>query len=123
MTLEEKIVATLKTNLAVSALVGTRIFPVVMEEKGAWPRISYQRISGGFISSLSGYCGLEHPRIQVDCWARSYSVAKELAVKVRAAMAGAASFQSRMISDQDFYEPDVNIYRVSLDFYCWHGEG
>ena len=129
MTIEEGLYSYLSTNVGVSALVSTRIYPGTLPQNWTNPAISYQRISGVRVRNLSGPAGRATPRIQIDCWAESYSGAKALATAVRSAMDGYAGLMGStrvgsvvLESDLDFYEPDIAVYRVSMDFWISHIE-
>src|SRR5690554_3770237 len=58
----------------VSALVGTRIFPVGgRPDKGpeaALPAIAYQRVSNRRLTSHEGSLGASQPLVQLSCWAK-----------------------------------------------------
>ena len=117
MSLESKLYTLLSGDASVSALVVARIYPVVLPQSVTLPAITYSRISGGQVNSLSGYSGLEQPRIQVDAWATTHVVVKELRDAVHAAMNGATTFRALLESDMDLYEDDTKIYRISMDFF------
>ena len=121
--LEESIFSHLSTVAAITTYVGAsssaRIYPVYLPQDPTYPAISYQRISSQPHVSMGGFCNLDNPRIQIDCWATSYSDAKGMAEAVRDAMMSASAFNALEISDQDLFEPDLEIYRVSIDFSCW----
>lgn len=86
MTLEEALVSHLEVDAGVSALVGTRIYPLVVPQDADLPAIAYQRISGPREYALDGHTGAARARVQVTSVAESYSGAKALSVAVRAAM-------------------------------------
>lgn len=121
--LEESICSHLSTVAAITTYVGAsssaRIYPVYLPQDPTLPAMSYQRISSQPQVSMGGFCNLDNPRIQIDCWATSYSAVKGMAEAVRDAMMSAAGFNALEISDQDLFEPDLEIYRVSIDFSCW----
>lgn len=118
--LEKRIYAVLTGYTGVSALVGTRVYPLVLPQKCTFPAISYLRVSGGQQMNLSGYSRLEAPRIQVDAWAESYGQAKDLAAAIRAALLSATDFKVSDISDRDLFEDSSALFRVSTDFTVWH---
>jgi len=129
MTIEEGLYDYLSTDVGVSALVSTRIYPGTLPQNWTNPAISYQRISGERVRNLTGPAGRARPRIQIDCWADSYSGAKALATAVRSAMDGYAGLMGTtrvssivLESDTDFYETDIQVYRVSMDFWISHLE-
>jgi len=55
--------------------------------------------------------------MQIDCWATSFETVKDLANKMRQVVDSATAFASNLISDQDLYEDEINVYRVSMDFF------
>lgn len=118
--LEPKIVTLLAGNAGISALVSTRIYPVLIPQDGTLPAVTYQRVSGGQINSTDGFTALENPRIQIDCMATTYAGAKAVAAAVFSAMEGSTTFDALLISDTDIYEDEVECYRVSMDFSVWH---
>jgi hypothetical protein len=117
--LEESIFAHLSTVAALTTHVSTRIYPMMMPQNVTLPAISYQRISNAPQYSMSGPCGMDNPRIQVDVWTTGYGAAKAIGDQVRKAMNTATAFKAVQLSDQDMFEPDLEIYRVSMDFSCW----
>jgi hypothetical protein len=117
--LEESIFAHLSTSTALTAMVSTRIYPAMLPENCELPALSYQRISNTPQNTMSGHSGLDNPRIQIDCWATSYGDAKAIGDKTRKAMGAATTFRALQLSDQDIIEPELEIYRVSMDFSCW----
>jgi hypothetical protein len=117
--IEELIYSNLSTATSVTALVVDRIYPLLMPQDPTLPAVTYQRISDNPINSLSGHGGLDNPRIQIDCWATSYSGVKTLSNAVIKAMDSSTAYKSLRMSDQDLYEDGTEIYRVSMDFSCW----
>lgn len=118
--LEPKIYTALSGDSAVSAVVSTRIYPMVLPQDVTLPAITYSRISGGQVNSMGGFSNLENPRVQVDVWAATYTAAKTLAALVHTAMGGATTYSAILISDMDLFEDDTKIYRVSMDFSVWN---
>lgn len=114
----------LSTVAAITAITSARIYPVILPPgtAAAFPAITYLRVSGDRIYSLSGYSTLENPRMQVDCWSTSFETTKGLADEVRQAMDNATAFASILISDQDLYEDEMKLYRISMDFSVWNHE-
>ena len=120
----EKLVYALLANAAtITAFTSAHIYPVLLPQglAAAFPALTYQRISGGRVYSLSGYADLQHCRIQIDCWATSYGTVKELAYTVQTVMVGSNTFKA-VIEDRpiDMYDDETEIHRVSMDFSLWH---
>lgn len=130
--LEEALLSRLANYGGLSALVVARIYPMILPQKPTLPAVTYQRIDGERESGMTQEHGMAHPRMQVDCWAATYSAAKAVATQVRGALqrwsgtvAGVTVLDSFLESDRDLYEPGTggqDIFRVSLDFLIWHRE-
>lgn len=122
--LESKLYTALSgsTKITVTSSVSTRIYPLIVPQESAMPAITYARVSGGQQNDLTGYSGLENPRIQIDCWATSYKEIKTIAENVHAVLYAATTFKAILVSDMDFYESDVELYRESMDFKIWNRE-
>ncbi len=112
----------LAANPAVSALVGTRIYPLALPQNVTYPAIRYQLIDTPRIYTKDGYSGDSRPRLQIDCWALTYLGAKQLAATVRTAMEG--YLYAICVDEQEGYEQDPlpPVYRRILDFQVWHKE-
>jgi hypothetical protein len=96
------------------------VFPEFVPEAAAFPALSFSRVSGFRVNTLSGYANHENPRIQIDCWATSYEAAKDLSTAVHAAMEVAPNFKAILINDMDLSEQELGLYRISMDFSCWN---
>lgn len=118
--LEPKIFTALTGDTGVSAIVGSRVYPVVIPQKAALPCVTYLRVSGPQEMSLSGHSGLESVRVQVDAWAESYETAKSLASAIQSALLGASTFAVTSASDRDLFEDETGVFRVSTDFHVKH---
>lgn len=124
--------AKLSTDAAITAIVGTRIFPFSPPQKDSslsdFPRVTYFRVSGERGHSLDGPWGLTTVRLQVDSWALRYEMARALADAVRLSLDGYrgsiadVNVQGVFIdSEQDLTEPPQHaeeelVYRVTQDY-------
>lgn len=127
--IEAALYSLLTTTAEISAIVGTRVYPVKLPQKPTAPAITYQRIYSARVRSTSGPSGLTRTRIQIDYWATTWEGAKALADTVREAIdghrcttAGTRIGSIEVEADRDFYEPDALFYRVSQDLTIWHEE-
>jgi hypothetical protein len=114
--LEPRIFSILTGYTAVAAVVGTRVYPLVLPQKAEIPAISYLRVDGVQDANLSGNSGMEAVRVQVDCWGRTYAQAKGLAADVADAMASGFGNECVWLSDRDQYEDGAKVFRVILEF-------
>jgi len=122
--LESKLYTALSgsSKITVTSSISTRIYPLIVPQQSALPAITYARISGGQENNLSGYSSIENPRIQIDCWAETYKEIKTIAENVHTVLNTTTTFSAILISDMDFYEDDVELYRESMDFKIWNRE-
>lgn len=111
---------TLREDAGLSALVGNKVFALVIPQGTKLPCITFQRIGGVPANTLSGHSGLEEIDLQIDVWARDYDEAKAIAKAVRAAMPPSGPrFSAHLIEDQDLYEDGTNYFRVNMEFKVW----
>ena len=111
---------TLREDAGLSALVGNKVFALVIPQGTKLPCITFQRIGGMPANTLSGHSGLEEIDLQIDVWALDYDEAKAIAKAVRAAMPPSGPrFSAHLIEDQDLYEDGTNYFRVNMEFKVW----
>jgi hypothetical protein len=117
--LEEQIFTVLTGDPDVGAIVGTKVYPKKIPQGISVPAIRYIRVSDPRLYSLSGMGSKTNPRMQIDCWAATYAVARDLAEKVIAAMNAATAFKIGAADVQDIDEGEEEDHRVSVDFSIW----
>lgn len=111
---------TLREDAGLSALVGSKVFPLFIPSGNYLPCVTFQRLGGRPANTLAGPSGLEEIDLLIDAWARDYHEAKAIAKAVRAAMpANGPRFGAHLIEDQDLYEDGTNYFRVSMEFKVW----
>jgi hypothetical protein len=125
--IEEAVIQRLLADTGVIALVGTRVFPGSVPQGEALPAIVFNKISGAPIYADEGEVGLDEARIQIDCWAETYSAAKGLSRAVRASLSaffgtseGVESLYLSLDVERDLREGGSNAneyrFRTSMDF-------
>jgi hypothetical protein len=128
--IEATLFTLLTANAGVTALVGTRVYPVQLPQAPTTPAVSYQLISEHREGSFAGPSGLPGTLIQVDSWSDTYLGVKTLATAVRLALdgyqgtpAGGDRIQASILENQsDIFEPDVKLFRVLQEFRLWWDE-
>lgn len=80
------------------------------------PYIAWQRVISTTNNSLRGASDVQNTRVQIDAYATSYTAADALGSAIEAAVVGIGAIK---ISEQDFFEDDTRLYRVSQDFSLW----
>ncbi len=117
---ESVLLRMLQEDAGLSALVGSKVFPLFIPSGNYLPCVTFQRLGGRPANTLSGPSGLEEIDLLIDAWARDYHEAKAVAKAVRAAMPSSGPrFSAHLIEDQDLYEDGTNYFRVSMEFKVW----
>jgi hypothetical protein len=127
--IEEDLVAYLRENSSIAALVGDDIMPLVLDQDPSLPALVYQRVDGPREGSQDGPSGLAHPRIQFSCWDETHLGALTLASALRIALDGFRGTMSgrlisgiKIVNDLDDYDSMTGRYRVIVDAIVWHRE-
>lgn len=121
---------------AVSAIVGSRIYPDLLPQNVIYPAIRLQRISTARseFRTLTGVAGYARPRFQVDCYSLSRSGAVALAQAVYGVLEGFTGTSNGLrvdwISTEDegaSVETDIGpngaaVYGQRLDVFIAHPE-
>lgn len=104
----------LSGNSSVSAIVGTRIYPGgTIPQDAVLPAIVWLAVSGVPNTTMTEHSPVDAVRVQIDCWATTYTQALALATAARTALQDAGNFQSL---NPDSFDPTTKRYRVSFDF-------
>jgi hypothetical protein len=123
MSVQNKIMNVLQASTRITDRVGTRVYPVVMPQGvSAFPSLVYARVSNNRIYSLSGYSSMENVTIQFDSLAEGYDVCRALADAVHDVLVASNTFGCILKSEDDSYEPEEKLYRVTQEFSIWNQE-
>lgn len=119
MTIQELIYNTLIQYEQLTAIVGTRIFPVRLPRDVVLPAIVYQiRSSEGVNSITSGDSGLDRVLVTISVWSNSYSQSQTIAGIVREALATSGlRVTTESVSDSEDLE--TRSYNVDINFRIW----
>ncbi len=129
MSVRAAFAALLGSQPAVAALVGSRIYPLVLPRRSrTYPAISYQMISDTLAADAAdGTLEAHQARLQVNCWALTYAAADALAEAVVSALRGASDRAAdppivdihdvtRLDDhDPDAGDPETGLYRQIVD--------
>lgn len=134
----EKVIHYRLSNYAgVTAIIGSnpaRVYPMVVPQTPTVPCISYQLISSDRVEGVYTDPGIVNARIQVTCWAKSYTDVKSLAEQVRLALErygswpsglavdGVTVYDIKIGSEADTFEPGLELYAQATDYTVTHGE-
>ena len=111
---------TLLGSTALTAIVGNKVFPMVMPQGTLLPAVSFQKISGVPANCLYGPTGLEEITVQIDAWAMSLSVVKNMAKAIRAVMpTTGVTWGARLTMDEDLFDAEAKVYRICMSYDVW----
>jgi len=136
MTIEQALWQYVTESAAMSALIGTRFYPVILPDVPTYPAGTYERISTPRVWKLDGPSGLAYPRFQINWWiddqipgASGYAAVSALAETARKVLDGYTGLMGtvrvlgvQLINERDDYEPKIHVRRRSQDYVIWHPE-
>lgn len=96
-------------------------YPVSLPPNPTMPSVSYRFVSGVQMRNQSGN-GLRRRRLQVDCWAKTYTAACVLGDSVKTALDLRISAPFKLITAEnvaDLSDPEAGIYHRMLEFFVW----
>jgi hypothetical protein len=121
--IEGAFVAIMLADSSLIALVGDRIFPMMLPEGTQLPALTYHGVDSPMPHST---LQVETPRIQVSCWASTYGGAlgvKAVAQAVKNALHqksgmydGVRVIEIRYKNMVDDFETDTNFFHIPVDF-------
>jgi len=118
--IEEALRARLLAVAGVTALVSTRVYPVVMPQDPTFPCVTYQRLGEVRHLRMGAPAPLNDVVFQVDAWAEGFQACKTLAAAIRTALdavswtAGAETVQVAYLqTEEDGYEDAIPCFRVT----------
>lgn len=119
MTVGEDIYTTLSTDTYVTGIVNTRIYPNFIKKGATYPAVSYFLVNA--VPQLMMDCTypITQYSYQFDCWAKTYSEVVDLSNVVIAALNDATLFKTIHTNTQDFFDPEFETYRLSIDYSIW----
>lgn len=109
----------LSGTAALTALVGTRIYPLIIPQGATYPAVTYQRISTmAREGCMSEDDGLARARIQVTAWAETFTSAKAVIDQVRQALQRWTTTGvqgSFILAEYDLYDDEAIKYGSAVD--------
>lgn len=129
MNIEQDLYLYLTTDPGISALAGSRVYPVKLKEGATLPAVTYQRVSTARTYAHAAASGLAHPLFQITAWGKQYEEARALADAIIAALNGyrggmgqSSALASFLDSEVALYDPDAMAFQVALTVSIWHHE-
>lgn len=131
MRIDEALFAHLSGNAGVSALVSTRIYPVVLPQGATLPAVTFMEVSAPKIRTMGGRLG-GSPRFQITCWATTPSGARGVSDAILDALdhysgtmgggGGVNVLSSFEDNAQDDYDPEFKKFKRILDYIITYQE-
>lgn len=128
-TSEEALLAILQADANLTAVIGTRSYALRLPESATFPCITFEKVVAERVESMEGSSGLCFSRFQINCFAKTYGVAKNVHELARLALQGYKATIAGVIvhgvnwtQEIDFYEEDAEVYRVTGECIVHHNE-
>jgi hypothetical protein len=121
--IEAGLVSLLRSNAPLSALIGTRLYGVLVPSDAKYPCLSYTPMGKPPEVNLDK-SAVETKRIQIDCWAKTYTDAKNLQVLLHALLDGyqgtcpdgtTITLSTRDV-EADYFESDNETFRAMSEY-------
>ena len=114
----------LSTDAAITGVCGLRIYPDIAPQNVAYPFCVYTIINSVPVDFKDGQSNLEEVNFQIDVYSNNYDTTHNLSNSVRNRLdrfvgtVNNVSVQTikYMSSDSQDYNPDLNVYWMSIDF-------
>lgn len=118
--IEQKVYDLLRNDTQITALVGTRIYPMILPLKVTYPCISFQTISDRGITTLNNDLPtLNYKRIQVNIWSKTYGNCKVLEERIKTVVYTQNSngdiVMGKVESIRDTNDSELHVFGTSLD--------
>lgn len=129
MAAESALVARLLATTGVTALVGSRIDPLLVPERTTYPCVIYRQVDRATVSAFGDDVGLTQTVVEVESFAATFTAARALASQVQTALqrwrgtAGGVTVQAVMFEQElPDYDPDTRVHSIRQDFRVWSEE-
>lgn len=118
-TIDDHLYSRLANYAGLSALVGTRITPGLLNQGAALPAVTFRKISAPRIHQMGSDPGLVEARYEVNCWgdaednADGFGDIEDVGAQVVAALSRYSGTISSVVVDEIFLEDENNVYEPS----------
>ena len=130
MTIEAALYSYLSTYSGLTALTGTRIYPIMIAQEAVMPAVAYQLVDDLPVHSGGADLIVHAARFQFSCYGTSYLNACAVAAQIKAALqdysgtmggAGGVTVQRSFLEmTTDLYDEDMRRCGRACDFIIWH---
>jgi hypothetical protein len=128
MAVNNHIYYVLSGTAGLTALVGTRIYPIVAPESPVYPLVTFAEIAHDKVKTSGGTSGnMNEALYQFSCWADTYASARAVANQVITALEDySGTYDSTTIqfsyydSENEMFEPTTKKFNIPIDFTIWY---
>ena len=112
---EESFYAYLQTKSSVTAIVGAKVYPVLVDPRKSLPWIGYELSSTDPYMSFAGESGYVKSSLIVTCWAASKSAARALSEALRNVLNGFRGTMGSMTRVTAMYGNEIDVVYEAED--------
>jgi hypothetical protein len=111
--------AVLQAAAPVTALVGTRISPLIRTQDSTLPAITMLRVAVLPQNNLLSNGNLDQTRMQIDSWGATSADVRSVSNAVRSAMEAAGILMMNELPEQFEEDPMPGVFRIIQEFTVW----
>ena len=116
--IESELFTAISTASAVTAICGSRVYPLVLPKDPTLPAIDYKFVGGSNTPTFDSM-GAQRYRVEINCWGATYLEAVSLRLAVVKALSGytSATMSVSYLMPQDFFDSELLQFRAMAEFY------
>lgn len=115
----DDVLALLKLASPIDALIGPRVYPLLLPEKSKLPAIVGTTLKRTPQNALDGFAGLDLQDVLIEILAETYLDAKRVRDAARLALQASPALLT--CSDEtEVYDETVRVYRVTQTWVVWN---
>jgi hypothetical protein len=103
---------------AIGAVASGRVYIGQALDGVSKPYVVFFRVTNVPSNTLNSGAPLSNTIFQIDCYDKTYAGANSVKEAVKAALT-AWAVKNLVLSEQDVYEADVKLHRITLDVSVW----
>ena len=112
MSIETDLFATLDADVGLTALVGSRIYPLVAKNDATVPLVIISMVNGGKLATIKGQGDTDQKEMQISCYGSTYAQSKSVAEAVISALDG----NGHLSNQHDMYDQQTKTKFVIIEW-------
>lgn len=113
--IEHVIYSLLSNSVPVSALVSSRIYPIMLPQNAAYPAISYQVSEDGAESSYDGQGTFQRVSVEIDAWSDTHAGMLTLADEITNTLKNYSGTNSGVVIDKITIDSAVSVFETEIE--------